>query len=89
MKEPKDNTTFENKCAIIGELWLGYRADPEFEDFISYNDLGLPLGFLVSEKLVKPNQLAKDMVSETFNLLLAALDREDEGFESLDDVFVG
>jgi hypothetical protein len=29
------------------------------------------------------------MVDETFDLLLAALDREDAGFESLDDVFVG
>lgn len=89
MKEPKDNTTFDNKCAIIGELWMSYRNDSQFEDFISYNDLGLPLGFLVAEKLVKPNELAKSMVNETFDLLLAALEREDEGFESLDDVFVG
>jgi hypothetical protein len=89
MAEPKDKTTFENKCAIIGELWMSYRSDSQFEDFISYNDLGLPLGFLIAENLVKPNELAKGMVDETFDLLLAALDREDAGFESLDDVFVG
>lgn len=89
MKEPKEGTTFENKCGILGELWMSYRADPEFQDFISYNDLGLPLGFLVSENLVKPNDLAKNMVDETFDLLLAAMSIEDEGFESLDDVFVG
>jgi hypothetical protein len=89
MAEPKDKTTFDNKCAIIGELWMSYRSDSQFEDFISYNDLGLPLGFLIAENLVKPNELAKGMVDETFDLLLAALDREDAGFESLDDVFVG
>lgn len=89
MKEPKEGTTFENKCGILGELWMSYRADPEFQDFISYNDLGLPLGFLVSENLVRPNDLAKNMVDETFDLLLAAMSIEDEGFESLEDVFVG
>jgi hypothetical protein len=89
MKEPKEGTTFENKCGILGELWMSYRADPEFQDFISYNDLGLPLGFLLGEKLVTATELAKSMVNETFDLLLAALEREDEGFESLDDVFVG
>ena len=89
MKEPKEETTFQNKCSILGELWMGYRGDSQFEDFISYNDLGLPLGFLISEDLVKPGPLAKSMVDETFDLLLAAMDREDTGFESLDDVFVG
>jgi hypothetical protein len=89
MEEPKDKTTFDNKCAIIGELWMSYRGDSQFEDFISYNDLGLPLGFLIAENLVRPNELAKSMVDETFDLLLSALEREDTGFESLDDVFVG
>jgi hypothetical protein len=89
VSESKETTSFNNKCSILAELWLSYRGDSEFEDFTSYNDLGLPLGFLVSEGLVKPNPLAKSMVEETFDLLLAAMDREDTGFESLDDVFVG
>jgi hypothetical protein len=89
MKEPKETTTFENKCGILGELWMGYRSDPEFQDFISYNDLGLPLGFLLGENLVTPTEMAKSMVNETFDLLLAAMETEDHGFESLDDVFVG
>jgi len=89
MEESKPKTTFENKCSILSEFWLGYRTDPEFEKFSSYNDIGLPLAFLVSEALVKAEPLAKGMVEETFDLLLAALEREDSGFESLDDVFVG
>ena len=83
------STTFENKCAIIADLWMNYRDDPEFQDFISYNDIGLPLAFVVSEKLVTPSKLASSMIEETFDLLLAAIGRDDTGFESLDDVFVG
>ena len=68
---------------------MNYRQDKKFQDFIEYNDIGLPLAFLVSEELVKPAPLAKTMVEETFDLLLASLEVPDSGFESLDDIFVG
>lgn len=82
-------TTFENKTHIIAEVWMDYRRDEQFKDFVDYNDIGLPLAFLISEKLVTPGDLAKSMIEETFDLLLASLGVEDSGFESLDDVFVG
>lgn len=85
----ESKTTFEAKCSILSEVWLDYRKDDQFQDFIEYNDIGLPLGFFISENLVKPSDLAKSMIEESFDLLLASLDREDEGFETLDDVFVG
>jgi hypothetical protein len=85
----QNKTTFENKCNILADLWMSYRFDKKFSDFIEYNDIGLPLGFLLSEELVKPTPQAKAMVEETFDLLLNALDREDNGYESLDDVMVG
>lgn len=80
--------TFDNKCVILAELWLGYRQDPQFEDFVSYNDIGLPLAFLIDEELVKPSNLAREMVNETYALLLASLDREDGDHESLDDLLM-
>lgn len=83
------STTFENKSIILAELWSKYRFDPEFSDFVTYNDLGLPLGFLIAEELVKPSDRAKAMVEETFNLLLAVLEIEDTGFEGLDDLLMG
>jgi hypothetical protein len=82
-------TSFENKCDILSELWMNYRFDKKFEDFVDYNDIGLPLAFLVSEDLVKPSALAKSMLEETFSLLVASLEVEDTGFDSLDDMFVG
>jgi hypothetical protein len=85
----EETTTFENKCNILAELWLDYREDPEFEDFVSYNDLGLPLGFMIAEDIVTPNQRARDMIEETFVLLLATLEVEDTGFDTLDDLMLG
>jgi hypothetical protein len=89
-EEDKSTTSFETKCEILAELWMGYRGDKGFEDFIQYNDMGLPLAFFIAEELVEPSAKAKDLVEETFNILLILLEiQEDTGFESLDDLLVG
>lgn len=82
-------TTFENKCVILGELWLNYRNDEAFEDFIEYNDLGLPLAYSISEGIVMDvTPAAEKYVLETFDVLLSALNIEDEVFENLDELLV-
>lgn len=83
-------TSFEARCDILSDLWIEYKEEPQFRDFVSYNDLGLPLAFLVSENLVTPNDKAIMMVNETFVLLLRSLEiEEDSGFDSLDDLLMG
>lgn len=79
-------TTRENKIAILADLWLNYRDEPDFEDFIDYNDLGLPLAYILNEEIVSPTDVALAFVDETFSLLLAGLDVDDEDFETLDDL---
>jgi hypothetical protein len=79
-------TPFSSKCSILGELWLSYRSEEEFEDFIDYNDLGLPIAYAIANDIVKSTDLAKAFVEETFDLLLAALNVEDEGWENLDEM---
>ena len=79
-------TTQENKAVILADLWLNYRDDSEFEDFVEYNDLGLPLSYMIANGIVERNEIADQFVSETFDLLLAGLEIEDEDFESLDDI---
>jgi hypothetical protein len=87
--EPKAGTTFENKCGILADLWMTYRFNPRFEDFVQYNDIGLPMAFLLSEGLVKTNnQLSRSMIDETFDIFLGSLKLEDAGYESLDDILV-
>lgn len=83
-------TPFEVRCMILADLWMNYRGDVEFQDFLSYNDVGLPAAWLIEEDLCTPNDRLKSMVNETFNLLLKALEIEqDHGFDSLDDLLVG
>lgn len=81
-------TTSENKANILSELWLGYKTDENFEDFFSYNDLGLPLAYAINNGIVKATEVSDRFINETFALLLASLEVEDEGFEDLDDVFM-
>ena len=81
-------TEFDTRCEILADLWMNYRGDEGFESFIEYNDLGLPLAYLISSKIVKPEaELATGFINETFELLMAALElEEDFGFASLDEM---
>jgi hypothetical protein len=79
-------TPFSSKCEILGELWLSYRSEEEFEDFIDYNDLGLPIAYAIANNIVKSTDMAKSFIEETFDLLLAALDLEDDNWENLDQM---
>ena len=80
-------TSFENKCEILGEVWLTYRNDEEFQDFIAYNDLGLPIAYAIANDVVKSTPKAETFIQESFDLLLSGLGiEEDAGYEFLDEV---
>ena len=82
------STTFDNRVAILAQLWLDYKEDEEFTDFVEYNDLGLPLAFMLYNDVVTPQPMAEVFINETFDLLLSGLDiSEDTGFEVLEDLF--
>ena len=82
-------TPIFSRAEILADLWLNYRDDEEFKDFLEYNDLGMPLAYaLVNNIITEPTEHLVNLVNETFELLLAALDIEaDTGFENLDDLF--
>lgn len=83
-------TTYANKCAILADLWMNYRGDEEFQDFIEYNDLGLPLSYAIDSEIVKSTEMAQRFIEEAFSLLLAGLEiEEDAGYETLDDILGG
>jgi hypothetical protein len=81
-----EKTSLENRMQILAELWLEYRNDQNFEDFIKYNDLGLPLAYAIAEGIVETTPPAENYINETFELLLAGLGIEDENFENLDEI---
>lgn len=80
-------TPFSKQAEILGELWLNYRNDENFKDFVEYNDIGLPIAYAIANGIVGSTETAERFVNETFDLLLTALDVDDTGFETLDDIF--
>jgi hypothetical protein len=84
-----DTTTdFETQAAILSELWMDYRDAEGFKQFIAYNDVGLPLAYMVNYSIAEPTDIGKKFVTEAFDLLLATLEIEDTGFETLEDVLL-
>jgi hypothetical protein len=80
-------TPFESACSILSELWINHKEDKDFIDFISYNDLGLPLAILIDSEIVTATEIAIKYIEETWIILLASIGVEDVGFESLEDLF--
>lgn len=78
--------SFENKTTILAELWMNYREDDQIKDFVEYNDLGLPLAYLITNEIVIPTNQADIYINESYDLLVAALDVEDVEYESLDEM---
>jgi hypothetical protein len=79
-------TDFSNVCNILGELFAQYKEDSDFKDFISFNDLGLPLAYLTRENLAVPSDDGARYIMETWELFLTGLRLDDTGFTDLDSV---
>lgn len=80
------NTPFSKRCEIISDLWIKYGDEPDLDDFVSYNDLGLVLGFAINEDIVKTTKVAEGYVNETFDLFLEAMGLDDTGFETVEQI---
>jgi hypothetical protein len=78
--------TFENKITILAELWMNYRDDEELQDFVEYNDLGLPLAYFLMNEIVLPTSQSELYINETYDLFIASLQVADKEWESLDEV---
>jgi hypothetical protein len=79
-------TDFSNICDILGKLYLQYKDDDAFQDFIEYSDIGLPLAYLTSEDLCEVSEDGKRYIVESWDLFLAALEISDTGFTTLEEV---
>lgn len=79
-------TTFENRCYILQELWVSNRDHPDLQEFIEFNDLGLPLAYLLDAKIVDPTQAAEKFINEAWSMLLSTLGILDEGWEELEEM---
>jgi hypothetical protein len=81
-----EGNIFENKITILAELWMNYRDDEGLQDFVEYNDLGLPLAYFLMNEIVMPTSQSELYINETYDLLIASLTVEDRQWESLDEL---
>lgn len=79
-------TEFDKKVSILATLYALYNDDEDMEDFFEYNDLGLPMAYLVNEDLVSLKDKGSIYIEETWKLFLDSLEIEDMGFETLDQM---
>jgi hypothetical protein len=78
--------TFENKVTILAELWMNYRDDEDLQDFVEYNDLGLPLAYFLMNEIVLPTSQSELYINETYDLFIASLQVADKEWGSLDEL---
>ena len=82
------NTPTEVRVEILAELWMDYRDEEYFADFMTYADLGLPLSYLLRENVVTRNPETDRFIGDTWEMFLSLVALEDTGFETLGDVLV-
>lgn len=66
--------TFAIKCSILGEFWYEYREDEALKPFLKYNDVGLPLAWLIASGVASPLPMAENYINETFVMFLDAME---------------
>jgi hypothetical protein len=76
------------KAEIIFEFINDYRDDEAFEDFFSYNDLGVPLAVMIVNDLVILNEGGISVIDETWESLCESLNDADVeyDYESLNEL---
>jgi hypothetical protein len=87
-------TTFFEKCIIIGEVFVEMReystVDDGWYDFFEINNYGLPMACFIAEGLMKPTGTGEAIkyIEETWINLCKSLNIDPEGkYTSLKEVF--
>ena len=80
---------YSKKCLLLADFWLNYKEEEGFEDFVEYNDIGLPLAFMITEDIVLSTPIAEVYVNEAWELLCAALNLDSkQDYDVLEDMFL-
>jgi hypothetical protein len=82
---PTVTTLFLAKAQILADIWLQFKDQNDFRDFIEYNDLALPLAYCFANSIItEQTATSTALIEEAFKLLLAGFELEDKGFQNLD-----
>ena len=73
-----------DKAGILGQLWIDYRDNEDFSVFIEYNDIGLPLSYVVAEGLVPAlTPVGEDYINETIDMFFKLLEITEQEVDML------
>jgi hypothetical protein len=78
----------EQKAEIIFDFINKYRSDEAFDEFFSYNDLGVPMAVMIVNELVTLTEKGLQVINETWEDLCENLNYADPeyDYESLDEL---
>jgi hypothetical protein len=79
-------TTLADRAHILARLWINERDNEAFEEYMEFNDLGLPLAYSLSEGIIESNTLVEAHINDSFDMLLTVLKVEDTGFTDYMDI---
>ena len=76
------------KAEIIFEFMNDHSSDEAFEDFFSYNDLGVPMAVMIVNDLIILTDEGLDVINETWKSLCEELNDADAeyDYEDLDEL---
>jgi hypothetical protein len=75
-----------DKAGVVGQLWIEFRNDEDFDHFMEYNDIGCPMGYMLAEGIVKElTPLGEEMLEETFKMFLSLINISEEEVDGLEN----
>ena len=72
------------KVGALSTLWVEFKEDEDFEAFVKYNDVGLPLAYFLEEGLcTELSPLGEQYITETFDMMLGLIEVTEEEIDEV------
>ena len=84
------STSFLTKCEILAEVHVESGFNPNLNEFRKYNDIGLPLAYLIHQDLVEAKgEQSLKYIEDTWRMLCESLELDpDKEYKNAED-FIG
>jgi RNAse (barnase) inhibitor barstar len=68
-------TPLSSKTKTLAQMWVNFREDSDFSDFIKFNDISLPLAYFYETGMVPEiSERGIEFINQTWDLLISALE---------------
>jgi hypothetical protein len=80
-----------DKAGVLGQLWIDFREDEDFSEFMNYNDMGLPMSYMLASGLIKElTPLGEQYINESFDMFINLIEvTENEITDVLPEIDLG